>query len=151
MSENHRLNLLDSILADKVHVMGNSFTSGDGAKPSADRSRVATLLYIEAAIVFALAGWLVTLGFTHDQKELAPLIGVFIFALLGAGGLFASARGYQNGKNYGRSPAILANLIALGVAYFQIQGHFYLGAVVILPLALSTLYFAFRIAKNENA
>lgn len=130
--------------------MSKSFTSGDGAKQSSHRSTVATLLYIEAAIVLALALWLVTLGFTHDQKELPPLIGVIVFALLGSAGLFASGRGYKNGKSYGRSPAILANLIALGVAYFQIQGHFYIGALVILPLALPTLYFAFSIAKNEG-
>jgi hypothetical protein len=131
--------------------MGNSFTNADGANLSHYRSTVATLLYIETAIVLALAGWLVALGFTHDKKELAPLIGVIVFAALGSAGLFASARGYKNGKNYGRSPAILANLIALGVAYFQIQGHFYLGAVVILPLALPILYLAFSIAKNENS
>jgi hypothetical protein len=114
------------------------------------RSTVATLLYIEAAIVFALALWLMELGITHHQKEIAPLVGVIVFAVLGSAGLFASARGYKNGKNYGRSPAILANLIALGVAYFQIQGHFYIGALVILPLALPTLYLAFSIAKNEG-
>jgi hypothetical protein len=119
-------------------------------KNISNRSTVATLLYLEAAIVLALAIWLVTLGFTHDNRELAPLIGVIVFALLGAGGLFASGRGYKNGKNYGRSPAILANLIAVGVAYYQIQGHFYFGAVVILLLALPTLYFAFSIAKNEG-
>ena len=114
------------------------------------RTTVATLLYIESAIVFALAGWLVALGFTHDQKEIAPLVGVIIFAVLGSAGLFASGRGYKTGKNYGRSPAILANLIALGVAYFQIQGHFYLGAVVILPLALPIIYLAFSIANREG-
>jgi len=141
---------LAASVADKVRVMSNSFTNGDSAKQSPHRSRVATLLYIEAAIVLALAVWLVTLGFAHDQKELAPLIGVIVFALLGAGGLFASGHGYKNGKNYGRSPAILANLIALGVAYYQIQGHFYIGAVIILPLALPILYLAFSIAKNEN-
>jgi len=115
------------------------------------RSSLATLLFIEAAIVFALGGWLAVLGITHHQRELPPLIGVIVFALLGSAGLFASARGYKSGKNYGRSPAILANLIALGVAYFQIQGHFYLGAVVILPLALPVIYLAFSIAKNENS
>ena len=139
------------LVADKVRLMSKSFTSGDSAKPSLHRSMVASLLYLEAAIVFALAIWLVALGFTHDQKELAPLIGVIVFALLGAGGLFASGRGYKNGKSYGRSPAILANLIALGVAYFQIQGHFYIGALVILPLALPTLYLAFTIAKSEGS
>jgi len=112
---------------------------------------IVLLLYIEAAIVLALAVWLVTLGFTHDKRELAPLIGVIVFALLGAGGLFASGRGYKNGKNYGRSPAILANLIAVGVAYYQIQGGFYIGAVIILVLALPILYFAFNISKNENS
>jgi len=130
--------------------MGNKMTDGNGANISHHRSTVATLLYIEAAIVLALAGWLVALGFTHDKKELAPLLGVIVFAVLGSAGLFASGRGYKNGKNYGRSPAILANLIAVGVAYYQIQGHFYFGAVVILLLALPTLYFAFSIAKNEN-
>jgi hypothetical protein len=120
-------------------------------KSQESRSLIATLLYIEAAIVLALAVWLVTLGFTHDKRELAPLIGVIVFALLGAGGLFASGRGYKNGKNYGRSPAILANLIAVGVAYYQIQGGFYIGAVIILVLALPILYFAFNISKNENS
>ncbi len=144
------MHLLRLTLTDKVIGMENSVISGDSANLSHHRSTVATLLYIESAIVFALAAWLVTLGLTHDQKELAPLVGVIVFALLGAGGLFASGRGYKYGKNYGRSPAILANLIALGVAYFQIQGRFYLGAIVILPLALPIIYLAFSIAKNEN-
>jgi phosphatidylserine synthase len=130
--------------------MSESSMHRNNANQLRQRSTVATLLYIEAAIVLALAIWLVTLGFTHDKKELAPLIGVVVFALLGASGLFASGRGYKNGKNFGRSPAILANLIALGVAYYQIQGHFYIGAVVILPLALPTLFLAFSIAKREG-
>jgi hypothetical protein len=150
MSKIHPQHLLEVNLADKVRRMGNSFTNGDGANLSPRRSTVATLLYIESAIVLALAGWLATLGLTHDQKEIAPLVGVILFALLGAIGLFAAGRGYKNGKNYGRSPAILSNLIAVGVAYYQIQGHFYIGAVVILALALPTLYFAFSIAKNEG-
>ena len=128
---------------------GNS-TSRDSSNSSPHRSTVATLLYIEASIVLALGVWLGVLGLTHDKKELAPLLGVIVFAVLAAVGLFASGRGYKNGKNYGRSPAILANLIAVGVAYYQIQGRFYIGAVIILVLALPTLYFAFSIAKNEG-
>jgi len=119
-------------------------------KSQPHRSIVATLLYIEAAIVFALGLWLIFFSFTHENEELAPLLGEISFAVIGALGLFAAGRGYARGKNYGRSPAILANLIALGVAYYQIQGHFYIGAVIILVLALPTLYFAFSIAKNEN-
>jgi hypothetical protein len=125
-------------------------TGRDASNKSSYRSTVATLLYIEAAIVLALGAWLGVLGLTHDKKELAPLLGVIVFAFLGAVGLLSAGRGYKNGKNYGRSPAILANLIAVGVAYYQIQGHFYIGAVIILVLAIPTLYFAFSIAKNEG-
>ena len=114
------------------------------------RSTVATLLYIEAAVVLALGLWLIFFSFTHENEEVAPVLGEISFAVLGAIGLFLAGRGYARGKNYGRSPAILANLIALGVAYYQIQGHFYIGAVIILVLALPTLYFAFSIAKNEG-
>ncbi len=114
------------------------------------RSTVATLLYIESAIVLALGLWLVFFSFTHENEEVAPLLGEISFAILGAIGLFAAGRGYVRGKNYGRSPAILSNLIALGVAYYQIQGAFYIGAIIILALAIPTLYFAFTIAKNEG-
>ena len=117
---------------------------------STKRATVASLLYVEAGLVFALGAWLTVLGFTHEEKEMAPLLGVIAFAVLGAAGLFACARGYVNGKNFGRSPTILANLIAVGVAYYQVQGHFYVGAVIILLLALPTLYFAFMIAKEEG-
>ena len=117
---------------------------------SPHRSTVATLLYIEAAIVLALGLWLTFFSFTHENVEVAPLLGEISFAVLGAIGLFLAGRGYARGKNYGRSPAILANLIAVGVAYYQIQGAFYIGAVIILALALPTLYFAFSIAKNEG-
>jgi hypothetical protein len=117
---------------------------------SRDRFRVSLLLYIESAIVLALGLWLIFFSFTHENEEVAPLLGEISFAALGALGLLVAGRGYARGKNYGRSPAILANLIAVGVAYYQIQGAFYIGAVIILALALPTLYFAFVIAKNEN-
>ena len=125
--------------------------AANDALSSSQRSIVATLLYVEASIVLALGLWLIFFSFTHENEELAPLLGEISFAALGALGLFAAGRGYARGKNYGRSPAILANLIALGVAYYQIQGAFYIGAVIILALALPTLYFAFVIAKNENS
>jgi len=114
------------------------------------RAKIAILLYIEAAIVLALGLWLIFFSFTHENEEVAPLLGEISFASLGALGLFIAGRGYAKGGNYGRSPAILANLIALGVAYYQIQGAFYIGALVILILALPTLYFAFSIAKDEG-
>ncbi|MFZ9100232.1 MAG: hypothetical protein ACO20U_02685 [Candidatus Planktophila sp.] len=115
------------------------------------RSIAATLLYIEAAIVLSLALWLIFFSFTHENEEVAPLLGEIGFALIGAAGLFVAGRGFARGKNYGRSPAILANLIALGVAYYQIQGAFYIGAVIIIPLAVTIIYLALSIAKTENS
>lgn len=120
------------------------------SEKSPKRSTIATLLYIEAAIVLALALWLIFFSFTHENEEVAPLLGEIGFALLGTAGLFAAGRGYKQGKNYGRSPALLANLIALGVAYYQIQGAFYIGAVIIISLALPIIYLVLAIAKSEN-
>ena len=112
---------------------------------------MATLLYIEAAIVLSLGLWLIFFSFTHENVEVAPVLGEIGFALLGALGLYVAGRGYAKGKNYGRSPAMLANLIALGVAYYQIQGAFYIGAAIIIPLALSIIYLVLAIAKSENS
>jgi len=121
-----------------------------GSAKSSQRSTVATLLYIEAAIVLALGLWLIFFSFTHENEELAPLLGEISFAAIGALGLFIAGRGYARGKNYGRSPAILANLIAIGVAYYQIQGKFYIGAAIILALALPIIYLVLSIAKKEG-
>ena len=112
---------------------------------SRKRSIVATLLYVEGALVLALAIWLLILGFTHENREVLPLLGVLLFAIAGGLGLIASGRGFAQGKNFGRAPAVLANLIALGVAYYQIDGAFFIGAVPILFLAIPTLYFALTI------
>ncbi len=117
---------------------------------SSQRSIVSFLLYIESAIVLGLGLWLIFFSFTHENEDLAPLLGEISFAFLGALGLFAAARGYARGKNYGRSPAILANLIALGVAYYQIQGKFYVGAAIILVLAIPIIYLTLSIAKSEH-
>ena len=112
---------------------------------SRKRSIVATLLYIEGALVLALAVWLVVLAITHEDKEVLPLLGVLLFAVAGGLGLIACGLGFAKAKNFGRAPAVMANLIALGVAYYQIDGHFYIGAVPILLLAIPALYFALTI------
>ena len=130
--------------------MSKNSASSNTPKRSTKRSSVAALLYIEAAVVLALGLWLTVLGFTHEEKEMTPLLAEIGFAAIGSIGLFACARGYVNGKVYGRSPTILANLIAVGVAYYQIQGAFYIGAVIILALALPALYLTFMISKEEG-
>jgi hypothetical protein len=123
--------------------------SQDPAKAAKARALVASLLLIESGVVLVLAGWLVVLTFTADSFELLPFLGVLLFALLGAAGLAASAMGYRRGKYFGRSPAVLANLIALGVVSYQLEAHLWFIAIPLAALAGVTLIAALRAIPTD--
>ena len=123
--------------------------SQDPAKASKARALVASLLFVEAAVVLLLALWLVVLTFTTDSFELLPFLGVLLFALLGSAGLAASAMGYRRGKYFGRSPAVLANLIALGVVSYQVEAHLWFVAIPLTALAGTTLISALRAIPTD--
>jgi hypothetical protein len=123
--------------------------SQDPAKAAKARALVASLLLIESGVVLVLAGWLVVLTFTADSFELLPFLGVLLFALLGAAGLAASAMGYRRGKYFGRSPAVLANLIALGVVSYQLEAHLWFIAIPLATLAGTTLIAALRAIPTD--
>lgn len=114
------------------------------------RSIAATLLFIEGGVVLALGAWMIVLGFTHENREILPLLGVVLFCILGGLGLIQCGRGYKDGKNYGKAPAVLANLIALGVVKYQFEGAIYYLAIPIGILAVSTLFMVLTIASREN-
>ena len=107
-----------------------------------ERSRRAAivLLRLESVILLALIVYLALLDALRTKPLSAPLAlaGVFIALVLGTIGLFACSISYKNGKSWGRAPAVLANLIALGVAYFMLSGKFYLGAYPLGLLAIIT-------------
>ena len=109
------------------------------------RSIVATLLSIEAAGVLALGGFLIFKSVTEKPEAPGALFAEVIFALLGGFGLLAAARGFRTNRNYGRAPAVLANLIALGVAYFQISAQLWIVAIPLALIALVTLGLAISI------
>ena len=117
--------------------------------PAKAREIVASLLFIEAGVIIALALWLVVLSFTADSFEVLPFLGVLLFALLGAAGLAASAVGYKRGKYFGRSPAVLANLIALGVVSYQVEAHLWFVAIPLAALAGATLISALRAIPTD--
>jgi hypothetical protein len=121
----------------------------DPAKAAKARTLVASLLFVEAGVVVLLALWLVVLTFTTESFELLPFLGVLLFALLGAAGLAASALGYRRGKYFGRSPAVLANLIALGVVSYQVEAHLWFVAIPLTALAGTTLIAALRAIPNN--
>jgi hypothetical protein len=121
----------------------------DPAKATKARALVASLLFVEAGVVVLLALWLVVLTFTTDSFELLPFLGVLLFALLGAGGLAASAIGYRRGQYFGRSPAVLATLIARGVVSYQVEAHLWFVAIPLAALAGTTLIAALRAIPTE--
>jgi hypothetical protein len=121
----------------------------DPAKAAKARALVASLLFVEAAIIAGLGLWLVVFSFTHENVEILPLLGVLLFALLGSAGLAASAIGYRRGKYFGRSPAVLANLIALGVVSYQVEAHLWWVAGPLAALAGSTLIAALRAIPTD--
>ena len=114
------------------------------------RTIAATLLFVEGAVVLALGAWLLVLGFTHENREILPLLGVLLFAIAGGLGLIQCGRGYKAGKNYGKAPAVLANLIALGVVKYQAEAGLYYIAIPLAILAVATLYYILTIASREN-
>ena len=123
--------------------------SQDPAKASKARALVASLLFVEAAVIAGLGLWLVVFSFTHENVEILPLLGVLLFALLGSAGLAASAIGYRRGKYFGRSPAVLANLIALGVVSYQVEAHLWWVAGPLAALAGATLISALRAIPTD--
>jgi len=116
----------------------------DPSKAAKARAVVASLLIAEAVVIAALGVWLLVLTITADSFEFLPLLGVLLFIALGSGGLAAAAIGYRRGKYFGRAPAVLANLIALGVVSYQVQAGLWIAAVPLAILAGATLGAALR-------
>lgn len=105
------------------------------------------LLLLESTFVLALALYMIALGFTHD-KEWAPYLGVIGMALAGSGALFVLARGVKEGKRWATSPAILANLIALGVAKYQFEAGLYILAMPMVIVAVLIIVGCIKIIKD---
>ena len=117
---------------------------------SARSSIVTTLLNLEGAVVLALGAFLIFKALTADSVELLPLLGVVIFAAIGGIGLLAAAFSFKNNRHFGRAPAVLANLIALGVAKYQFDGGLWFVALPLVIVATITLYCAVTIVPESK-
>ena len=115
---------------------------------SARRQIVTALLNLEGAVVLALGAFLIFKSITADSVEIAPLAGEIVFAALGGFGLLASAYSFKNKRRFGRAPAVLANLIALGVAKYQFEGGLWFVALPLVIVAALTLYCAVTIVPE---
>jgi len=91
------------------------------------------LLRIEALILVGLVIYLLLATIFSTATWPSALIGEIVFACLGATGLYFASTGFANKRSFGRAPAVLANLIAVGVSYYMISGNL---LIVGIPLAL---------------
>lgn len=82
-----------------------------------------TLLRIESILLIALVIYLVGAAISKGVEAPGALAGEIIFSLAASAGLFFCSRGFASRRSVGRAPALLANLILLGVSYFMISGH----------------------------
>jgi hypothetical protein len=113
----------------------------ESRRPTTDTFRRAAvlLLRIESALIAGLVIYLGIAAATSHISKPSALAGVIIFGILGSAGLYVASTGFAKGVAYGRSPAVLANGIALGVSYFMAQGHLIAVAIPLAILAAGTL------------
>jgi len=97
------------------------------------RVRAIYLLRLESLIILGLVIYLLVAPLISEVNAPAALSAEIVFGLLASIGLWASASGFKQKKSFGRAPAVLANLIALGVSYYMITGKL---LIVGIPLAI---------------
>ena len=107
-----------------------------------NRKRAVKLLKFESLIIFAIVLYLLIAPFISDVSAPEALSAEIIFAVLASIGLWFSAVGFEKKRSFGRAPAVLANLIALGVSYYMISGNFLLIGIPLALLAIITLISA---------
>ena len=110
--------------------------------PARIHTVAAWLVRIEATFLFALGAYLLARTLTSAVEELDAVIAEIVFLLLGGIGLFVAGRGFLQQRNFGRGPTVLANLIAMGVAYYMIDGDRVLLGVILGSYAFITFLAA---------
>ena len=103
------------------------------------RVRAIYLLRLESLIILGLVIYLLVAPLISKVNAPAALSAEIVFGLLASIGLWASASGFKQKKSFGRAPAVLANLIALGVSYYMITGKLLIVGIPLAILAAITL------------
>ena len=106
------------------------------------RLRAIYLLRLESLIILGLVIYLLVAPLISEVNAPAALSAEIVFGLLACLGLWASASGFKQKKSFGRAPAVLANLIALGVSYYMITGKLLIVGIPLAILASITLISA---------
>ena len=102
-----------------------------------------TLAILEGLIVAGLGLFLVFNSFFSDVEEPSAWLAEIAFAALGSIGLIVAGKGLNRRKNWGRAPVVIANLIALPVAYYLWTSNQMIIALLLGAIALPALVSAF--------
>ena len=108
----------------------------------ASRARAIYLLRFESLIILSAVIYLLIAPLISDVTAPTTLSAEIGFGLLGSIGLWLCASGFKKRRSFGRAPAVLANLIALGVSYYMISGNLLLVGIPLAILAFITLLSA---------
>jgi hypothetical protein len=115
------------------------------------RKAVVTLLRIEGISILALGLFLIIKGLVDGGGiEWFVISGILALALSGGFGLLAAAHGFKSKKMYGRAPAVLANLIAIGVSKYIYEAGFWWAALPLTLFAGLTIYCAVSLVPEKN-
>ena len=109
------------------------------------------LLRLESLILALILLYLTFELFTATVTVISAAVAEIVFSALGAIGMYFASTGYVKEKSYGRAPAVLANLIALGVSYYMITGKLLTFGIPLALLALATIVCAIAgYRENKN-
>ena len=110
----------------------------------------ATLVRLEALFLSGLASYLAIRTATSKVEELDAILAEIIFLSIASAGLFFAGTGFIAKRNFARAPTVLANLIAIGVAYYMIDGERDLLGVGLGSFALVTLLAALAAIPHQG-
>jgi len=110
----------------------------------------ATLVRLEALFLAGLASYLAIRTATSKVEELDAILAEIIFLSIASVGLFFAGKGFIAKRNFARAPTVLANLIAIGVAYYMIDGERDLLGIGLGSFALVTLLAALASIPHQG-
>jgi hypothetical protein len=121
------------------------------SNPELRRATVVALLRIEGVSILALGLFLIIKGLVDGGGiEWFVISGILALAIVGGLGLLQAAKGFKSKKMYGRAPAVLANLIAIGVSKYIFEAGFWWAALPLTLYAALTIYCAVSLVPEKN-
>jgi hypothetical protein len=87
---------------------------------------------------------------TGGSIEWFVISGILFLALFGGAGLLISANGFKAKRMYGRAPAVLANLIAIGVSKYMYEGGLWWLALPLVLYSVVTIILAISLSPSSN-